>query len=146
MNAMKTPKLMEFYFFIFLCSSLNFVDLFVDPSIINWVANGTVKSFVVHSKNQICLCTNIFLCNSNFPLISGGNLIISLQKPKRNLITKNMTHWLIQLWSHRIWRKNNPSTFSWSWLTSSLRSNVNLSFLFHFSLSSFYLKKKKKVW
>ena len=47
-NATKTPKLLE-YLFIY----LNFVDLFADPSIINWVANGTVASvsFVVHHKS-----------------------------------------------------------------------------------------------
>ena len=40
----------------FLGPSLNFVDLFADPSIINWVANGPV-SFVVYPNNQICLCS-----------------------------------------------------------------------------------------
>ena len=45
-----------FFKIFFLGPSLNFVDLFADPSIINWVANGPV-SFVVYPNNQICLCS-----------------------------------------------------------------------------------------
>ena len=56
-NARKTPKIFEaIFFFFFLGPSLNFVDFFADPSIINWVANGPV-SFVVYPNNQICLCS-----------------------------------------------------------------------------------------
>ena len=50
-NARKTPKILEAIFLIyFLGPPLNFVDLFADPSIINWVANRPA-SFVVYPRS-----------------------------------------------------------------------------------------------
>ena len=92
-----------------------------------------------------------------FPLISGGNLIISLAKTKRNSVTGNMSHWLIQLyiWSHwliinslyliffsslweernlGIWRKNKPSIF---FLAHYISLQSNDRFLHSTSLFSF---------